>query len=81
MTVGELREALKDPMLEDRHEVLVGFLEATPDRLNADDAEASATGAAVRMVGLRRALVIGTDFTAWLEEGKGGEDDDDDDGV
>ena len=67
MTVGDLREALKDPMLEDRHEVLVGFLESTPDGLNVDDAESPATGAVSKMVGLRRALVIGTDMTARAE--------------
>lgn len=53
-----MRAALADPMLEDRHEVLVSYSQRTEDGQNADEAECPATGVSVRMAGLRRALVV-----------------------
>lgn len=62
MTVGELRAALADPMLEDRHEVLAGYSQVSADRQNADDREGLTLGARCVTAGLRRALVIETEI-------------------
>lgn len=49
MTVGDLRAALADPMLEDRCRVVVRYSALTEDRLNRDEADGEVLGFACRI--------------------------------